>query len=433
MKLFKYKDFLLNESSEIDMWWLSRDEIRNIFQSFIDDEYLVDILNSFSRSETVLVEKNRIMNKNEYIYLAWDVRISESKLKGTEDLTNEFRSILRLLEQNGYNIIIQNDGSNIDENQIKINRGIFIKIDESGDLKNKLNYISLILIQNESQKLSDEKIAKFHNWFGYESDEKGIYFEMSIEDLAYLMLNRSEHDNRGGYVDLLTNGIDIDNYDSIYYQPDVSELINHQLNNNQLEKLIKCLINEVGLDDIISEISDISGESLEEESEITQFLIKERFKNTLEELLKNNDLEIVGEIQEIIADYNVVAHVSQNGKEMYKEFDRILDKEGIDFRKEFKLGKRFYYTKSKIVDRVVKTYYDDYIWIYKIYYDDRWISEYDQDQLENSNLESIFNVWANSEYFNYRLDPYYSDYVNVDDKSLNSEIDSMLDDCLKED
>jgi len=432
MKLFKYKDFLLNESSEIDMWWLSRDEIRNIFQSFIDDEYLVDILNSFSRSETVLVEKNRIMNKNEYIYLAWDVRISESKLKGTEDLTNEFRSILRLLEQNGYNIIIQNDGSNIDENQIKINRGIFIKIDESGDLKNKLNYISLILIQNESQKLSDEKIAKFHNWFGYESDEKGIYFEMSIEDLAYLMLNRSEHD-RGGYVDLLTNGIDIDNYDSIYYQPDVSELINHQLNNNQLEKLIKCLINEVGLDDIISEISDISGESLEEESEITQFLIKERFKNTLEELLKNNDLEIVGEIQEIIADYNVVAHVSQNGKEMYKEFDRILDKEGIDFRKEFKLGKRFYYTKSKIVDRVVKTYYDDYIWIYKIYYDDRWISEYDQDQLENSNLESIFNVWANSEYFNYRLDPYYSDYVNVDDKSLNSEIDSMLDDCLKED
>jgi len=432
MKLFKYKDFLLNESSEIDMWWLSRDEIRNIFQSFIDDEYLVDILNSFSRSETVLVEKNRIMNKNEYIYLAWDVRISESKLKGTEDLTNEFRSILRLLEQNGYNIIIQNDGSNIDENQIKINRGIFIKIDESGDLKNKLNYISLILIQNESQKLSDEKIAKFHNWFGYESDEKGIYFEMSIEDLAYLMLNRSEHD-RGGYVDLLTNGIDIDNYDSIYYQPDVSELINHQLNNNQLEKLIKCLINEVGLDDIISEISDISGESLEEESEITQFLIKERFKNTLEELLKNNDLEIVGEIQEIIADYNVVAHVSQNGKEMYKEFDRILDKEGIDFRKEFKLGKRFYYTKSKIVDGVVKTYYDDYIWIYKIYYDDRWISEYDQDQLENSNLESIFNVWANSEYFNYRLDPYYSDYVNVDDKSLNSEIDSMLDDCLKED
>ena len=42
----------------------------------------------------MLVEKNRIMNKNEYIYLAWDVRISESKLKGTEDLTNEFRSIL---------------------------------------------------------------------------------------------------------------------------------------------------------------------------------------------------------------------------------------------------------------------------------------------------------------------------------------------------
>lgn len=432
MKLFKYEDFI-KESSEIDIW-LSEKEISDLFQSFVDDEYLVDIQKIFSRSDSEISD-GEMMKKNENIYIGWSVTMGRSQIRGTEDLTNVFKSVLTELRQNGYNVFIKDNDSEIDENQIKINREIYIKIDDSGPLKNEIKSISIFLIQNEPQKLTDKNIAEFHDWRGYESNENGsIYFEMSIEDLAYLMLDRREHD-KAGYVTLLTNGIDRDNYESIYYQPDVSELINHQLNNNQLEKLIKYLINEVGLDDIISEINDISGESLEEESEITQFLIKERFKNTLEELLKNNDLEIVGEIQQIIADYNIDAHVSKNEEEMYKSFDRILEREGIDFRKEFKLGKRFYYIKSKIVDGVVKTYYDDYIWIYKIYYDDRWLSEYEyeQDQLENSNLESIFNVWANSEYFTYRLDPYYSDYGNVDDKSLNSEIDSMLDDFLKED
>lgn len=432
MKLFKYEDFI-KESSEIDIW-LSEKEISDLFQSFVDDEYLIDIQKIFSRSDSEISD-GEMMKKNENIYIGWSVTMGRSQIRGTEDLTNVFKSVLTELRQNGYNVFIKDNDSEIDENQIKINREIYIKIDDSGPLKNEIKSISIFLIQNEPQKLTDKNIAEFHDWRGYESNENGsIYFEMSIEDLAYLMLDRREHD-KAGYVTLLTNGIDRDNYESIYYQPDVSELINHQLNNNQLEKLIKYLINEVGLDDIISEINDISGESLEEESEITQFLIKERFKNTLEELLKNNDLEIVGEIQQIIADYNIDAHVSKNEEEMYKSFDRILEREGIDFRKEFKLGKRFYYVKSKIVDGVVKTYYDDYIWVYKIYYDDRWISEYEyeQDQLENSNLESIFNEWANSEYFSYRLDPYYSDYGNVDDKSLNSEIDSMLDDFLKED
>lgn len=430
MKLLRYKRFI-KESKDIDIW-MSETEILNLFQSFIDDEYLVDVEKTFSRSDKE-ISNDVIMKNDEDIYIGCSVTMGRSEIRGTEDLTNVFKSVLTQLRQNGYNVFIKDNDYEIDENQIKINRGIYIKIDDSGPLKNETKSISIFLIQNESQKLTDKNIAEFHDWVGYESNENGnIYFEISIEDLAYLMLDRSAHD-RGGYVGLLTNGIDRDNYDSIYYQPDIPDLINHHLNNNQIEKLIKCLINEVGVDDIISEINDISGESLTE-SEITQFLIKERFKNTLEELLKDNDLEIVGEIQQIIADYNIDAHVSKNEEEMYKSFDRILEREDIGFRKEFKLGKRFYYTKSKIVDGLVKTYYDDYTCIYKIYYDDRWIFEYEykQDQLENSNLESIFNEWANSQYFNYKLDPYYSDYGNVDDKSLNSEIDSMLDDCLKE-
>jgi hypothetical protein len=424
MKLLRYKSFI-KESKDIDIW-MSETEILNLFQSFIDDEYLVDVEKTFSRSDKE-ISNDVIMKNDENIYIGWSVTMGRSQIRGTEDLTNVFKSVLTELRQNGYNVFIKDNDSEIDENQIKINRGIYIKIDDSGPLKNETKSISIFLIQNESQKLTDKNIAEFHDWSGYESDGDEIYFEMSIEDLAYLMLNRRQHD-RGGYIDLLTNGIDRDNYDSIYYQPGISDLINNHLNNSQLEKLIKCLINEVGV-----EINDISRESLTE-SEITQFLIKERFKKTLEELLKNNDLEIVGEIQQMIADYNIDAHVSGNEKEMYKEFDRILEKEGIKFKKEYKLGKRFYYTKKPMVDGLVKTYYEDYLWIYKLYYQDNWNAEfeYEYETFRNVKLESMFNEWANSEYFTYTLDPYYSDYGDVDYKSLNAEIDLLLSGCLNE-
>jgi hypothetical protein len=427
------KYFLIKESSEIEIW-LSEKEILDLFQSFLDDEYLIDIEKIFSRSESE-IDRDEIITKNDDIYLGWNVNIIKSQIVGTEDLTSEFKSILTQLKQNGYNISIQNDDSKIDENQIKINRGIFIKFFLLNTL-DELNYISISLIQNEPQKFkTDKNIAEFYNWFGYESDKNGnIYFEISIEDLAYLFLNRIER-NKGGYVDLLTNGIDRENYDSFYYLQDITNIINHELNDDQLEKLIKCLIKETGIDNIISEIDDISGESLQKESEIIQFLIKERFKKTLVELMKENDLELFGDIGQLIADYSLDAHLSDNEKEMYDDFDRILKKEGIDFNKEFKPGKRFYYSNNSS-----KTYYDDNIWVYKIYYQDRWLSDVNrdlitqdewEDSLKNSNLEDIFNEWVNSEYFNHNLDPNYSDYGDVNRKSLNSEIDSILDRHLK--
>ena len=210
------KYFLIKESSEIEIW-LSEKEILDLFQSFLDDEYLIDIQKIFSRSESE-INRDKTITKNDDIYLGW-----------TEDLTSEFKSILTELKQNGYNISIQNDDYKIDENQIKINRGIFIKFFLLNTL-DELNYISISLIQNEPQKFkTDKNIAEFYNWFGYESDKNGnIYFEISIEDLACIFLNRNQY-NKGGYVDLLTNGIDRGNYDSFYYLQDITNIINSRV------------------------------------------------------------------------------------------------------------------------------------------------------------------------------------------------------------
>ena len=188
------KYFLIKESSEIEIW-LSEKEILDLFQSFLDDEYLIDIQKIFSRSESE-INRDKTITKNDDIYLGWTVNIIKSQIIGTEDLTSEFKSILTELKQNGYNISIQNDDYKIDENQIKINRGIFIKFFLLNTL-DELNYISISLIQNEPQKFkTDKNIAEFYNWFGYESDKnENIYFEISIEDLACIFLYRNQYNH----------------------------------------------------------------------------------------------------------------------------------------------------------------------------------------------------------------------------------------------
>ena len=98
------KYFLIKESSEIEIW-LSEKEILDLFQSFLDDEYLIDIQKIFSRSESE-INRDKTLTKNDDIYLGWTVNIIKSQIIGTEDLTSEFKSILTELKQNGYNISI---------------------------------------------------------------------------------------------------------------------------------------------------------------------------------------------------------------------------------------------------------------------------------------------------------------------------------------
>ena len=95
------KYFLIKESSEIEIW-LSEKEILDLFQSFLDDEYFIDIQKIFSRSESE-INRDKIITKNDDIYLGWTVNIIKSQIIGTEDLTSEFKSILTELKQNGYN------------------------------------------------------------------------------------------------------------------------------------------------------------------------------------------------------------------------------------------------------------------------------------------------------------------------------------------
>jgi len=91
---------------------------------------------------------------------------------------------------------------------------------------------------------------------------------------------------RSSYKDTLVYGTDYDNYESHYYQPDIDSLFRYDLKKENEILAIKALIKELGgLEEFIKECDNenLEGKS---EDEIINFLLKERFYSTLEQLCK---------------------------------------------------------------------------------------------------------------------------------------------------
>jgi hypothetical protein len=191
---------------------------------------------------------------------------------------------------------------------------------------------------------------------------------------------------------------------------------------------VKALIKELGgLEEFIKECDN---ENLEDKSEeeVINFLLKENSHSTLEPLCK--DSEIIGDIRQTIADWEVGAHVERNQEELEEAFDKIIEREGIKYTKERKEGKRFYHRKIPGTDRKEKVYYDEIVWFYKLKFEDRWIEDYGK-ALYGYSLGNVFGEWASDCYFDNQLNPYFSDYGDCDDEALNKEIGAILKNYLK--
>lgn len=291
--------------------------------------------------------------------------------------------------------------------------------------------ISIFCHQPEKIEFTSKDLAEIYKWTNYTTDDRNnIYCEVNIEDMAGLMLSRYS-----SYIDQLINGIDEDNYNSYYYQPEIDDLFRYNLSGTNRILAIKALIKEYGgLESFISYIGDECSDDAYEnvkgksEEEVIEYLLKERFYDTLKTLCKGS--EIISDIRETIADWECQAHQDKNGEELEAAFDKIIEKEGIEFTKEWKEGKRYYYKNNPATKNKQKVYYEDLIWYYKLKFEDRWITDYDK-ALYGQDLGSVFYEWASDCYFDHDLKPYFSDYGDCDDVALNKEIEANLKHYLK--
>jgi hypothetical protein len=436
MKIKKWIEFI-KESKD---YWMSKEDIQELFLPFTDVRYIIEVRPSlFSKNFEVITQDDFISTNGEF-FIGYVIQITKSIEKFKDDLTSDFRSICKMIENEGYKIskILDEEDKTSHENLHFINGSIITWIPEQsekpltsnredfadGDIYVSSSEIHINIYQTESIELTEKDVAEFYDWSNYTTDDGYIYCELDIEDMAELMLHRNSN-----LKDSLINPNDsCDNYFSGDYQPDIQSLFSYTLKKDNEILSIKCLIKELGgLGEFIKESDNDELEGKSEE-EVIDFLLKERYQKTLEKVCR--DSEIIGDIKETVGDWECQAHCEKNQKEIEEEFDEILVKERISYSKSLKEGKRYFYRKIPGTDRKEKVYYDEMIWFYKLDYQERWISDYGK-TLSGYSLSSVFKEWCYDSYFNYELNPRFSDWGDVDRESLNKEIESMLKNYLK--
>jgi len=434
---------MFNESIE-QKYWLSIDDIKSIFQFILDGGYSLDVSsiflghNGWKNDVGINLDKEEQIevfdiNNGDIIYSNTDYKIGyklyffTENFKTNENLTDEFQSAIAQLKGDGYIImsVVDDKGDTGIENIQMIDGSIINWIPESkgskvediniGDIYEPSNMLEVIIYQDEFVELTDLELSELNEWVCDKIDKDKIYCHLDIDDMAKIILSRSSYQQ---WNNMLSNGIDYSDY-SYDFQSSKS-LIDYNLSSENFILLIKCLIKNIG----VKSIFKIIDKEFENENHLIEYL-KKNYRLVIEEI---DELSVTEEIKQIVSDYEIGAQVVQNEKELHKEFNRKISNEGIEFTTIQKEGTK-YYVKTLPNGFKQNVEYKDIVTYYELEFNIDWIKDYGI-AFKKCQLSDIFYEWSTNKYFNNSLDPYFSDYGDVDKELMNKDIKSSLENYL---
>lgn len=442
----KYLQFI-SESIKEDieegtLWKLSEDDITDYMLEITDAGYSVSVEFGFSEKvkqggykegKWVESEKEVFTDKvkagDEVTPAYWISIIKGDRIKN-DDVTSTFQFACSIIaEEANVDISIHDsDGDLGDPDGIEIKGGLFYTDNWNSSEPELLEVdnIAIFAKSKETVTFTQENLVEYYNWKDAIVKEDKVYVEFDIEDMSDIMLSRNS-----SYKDILLKGQE-DMYDNYYgsdYQPDIPSMIQYTLTKENNHLLIKAMIKEVGgLESMINHIGDeCSDEAYESvkgksEEEVIEFLLKERFYNTLKQLCKNS--EICQEIRQTIGDWEMNAHVDSNYQSILDEFDEVVESE-FTFTKERREVTK-HYTSKDAEGNQTRREYQELDTFYTIPYSNDWIDNEDGERLKDLSLHDIFKEWCGEQYFTYEMKPNFSDYGDVDSKALNLDLKSDL-------
>ena len=449
MRIKKYLNFI-KESIKEDiekgtLWKLTEDDITDYMLEITDAGYYVSV--EFGFCEKVKqhhynrpsVEKDVFTEKvksGDEVTPAYWIKIDKSDRVKNDDVTSTFQFACSIIaeEANAEISINDADGNLGDSDGIVIKGGLFYTDNwNSGEpeLLETDSYIAIFVKSKETVTFTQENLVEYYNWTDAIIKDGNIYVEVNLEDMSDIMLSRSSN-----YKDILVKGEE-DMYDNYYgsdYQPDIPSMIQYTLTKENNNLLIKSMIKEVGgLESMINHIGDECSDEVYEsvkgksEEEVIEFLLNERFYETLKQLCKNS--EICQEIRQTIGDWEMNAHVDSNYQSILDEFDEVVESEFTYTKERREVTK--HYTSKDAEGNQTKREYQELDTFYKIPYNNDWIDNEDADRLKGNSLFDIFKEWCGEQYFTYEMKPNFSDYGDVNSVALNKDLKSDLERYLK--
>lgn len=447
MKLKKYLEFIKESIDIDDVFEFSEDDFLEYFLTLKDEGWLIRVDSGFvkeidihdyrgSKYNTIEGFTELVLPGKE-VEKAYFIDIFKNKGVTNEDLTDSLLFAYDIIKDvtGAREIKVIGDDGPVDINDVIVKGGIFIGKDLNIEEQIEINNISFFIKTGKKVEFKEIDVAKYYEWEYDNSDEKGnIYTHVELEDMADWMLSKNS-----GYKDSLVKGIEYmwDYYDHSNYIPDTQSLFQYTLNKENEVLLIKSMIKESGgLEEFINHIGDECSDEVydnvkeKSEEEVIEYLLKERFYSSIKELSSNS--EIYSDISSLVADWEMSAHVDDNYDELLSEFDDIVGKE-FEYKRIKKEVTKKFKTKDSEGNTIFKEYQSEEIF-YEIPFDNKWLLEhYDFDDLNNfRNIYDILYEYQSYTYFNYfDLNPRITDWGNVDNKALNSEISAILNKYLK--
>ena len=446
MKLKKYIQFI-SESIKEDieertLWELTEDDITDYMLEITDAGYYVSVEFGFSEKakqysykdgKRVETEKDIFTDKvkaGDEVTPAYWIQIDKSDRVKNDDVTSTFQFACSIIAEEANAEISVNDseGNLGDQDGIVIKGGLFYTDNWNSSEPELLeaDNIAIFAKSKETVTFTQENLVEYYNWTDAIVKDGNIYVEVNLEDMSDIMLSRN-----ASYKDILVKGEEdmYDNYHGYDYQPDIPSMIQYTLTKENNNLLIKAMIKEVGgLESMINHIGDeCSDETYERvkgksEEEVIEFLLKERFYETLKQLCKNS--EICQEIRQTIGDWEMNAHVDSNYQSILDEFDEVVESEFTYTKEKREVTK--HYTSKDAEGNQTRREYQELDTFYTIPYSNDWIDNSEGDTLQDNSLVDIFKEWCGEQYFTYEMKPNFSDYGDVDSKALNNDLKSDL-------
>ena len=437
------KESIKEDIEEGTLWKLTEEDITDYMLEITDAGYFISVEFGFSEKvkqysykdgKRVETEKDIFTDKvkagDEVVPAYWIIISKGDRIKN-DDVTSTFQFACSIIaeEANAEISINDSDGNLGDIDGIEIKGGLFYTDNWNSsepELLEADDYIAIFAKCKETVTFTEENLVEYYNWSDAIIKDGKIYVEIDLEDMSDIMLSRNSN-----YKDILVKGQE-DMYDNYYnndYQPDIPSMIQYTLDNDNDKLLIKAMIKEVGgLENMINHIGDeCSDEAYENvkdksEEEVINYLLKERFYETLKQLCKNS--EICQDIRQTIGDWELNAHADSNYQSILDEFDEIVEKEFTFTKDKREVTK--YYTSKDAEGNQTRREYQEIDTFYKIPYNNDWIDNEDGERLKGNSLFDIFKEWCGEQYFTYEMSPYFSDSGDVDSKSLNQDLKSDL-------
>jgi hypothetical protein len=443
MKLKRYiqfiKESLKEDIEEGNLWKLNEDQIREYFIDFEDAGYLLTVEFGFVQKVTKHYynkpsEEKEIYDEKvlagENVRPAYWIRIEKSSSINNEDLTSSLKFVYSILsEEANADIKLLDADSDVDINTTLIKGGIFINVDPEDDYSGEEaeSYLALFVKQKDSVTITPKDLVNFYGWNVDVEKEGQLWGEIDLEDLSdFILSSRSE------YKDSLVKGQEHmwDYYDISNYYPEVTSLFQYDLNKENEILTVKSIIKEAGgLEQTINHIGDECDNDVYEqvkemsEEELINYLLKERFYNTIKQLGSNS--EIFQEVRDTVANWEMSAHCDDNYNEIVSSFDSIVSDELGQYQKIEKEITKFYKSKDSEGNETRKEY-KDYVTYYQFPYNNDWIKEIDSDYLYNKDLDDLFRDWVREQSIDRSLNPRLSDYGDVNKVKMNEDIKSFL-------